>query len=212
MPLLQSCGMLCWIIKLLMRKIYFIVLLLACKFAFSQSTNQIINIPDSLTNEKEIRIYKFVAITNYSELFRIYQTKDKNWNVEFFKCYRAVNEKEKNRFEKIQVALKTDFDLLWLKIINTDIENLADWDQIKYKLKKKGEITIERGEYNLNWEKLKVMDGQYYEAKIRNGNKLNTVSYSNPEIYLEHYPEVDELNSFVELLNLLKSEFYEIKE
>ncbi len=81
MPLLQSCGMLCWVIKLLMRKIYFIVLLLACKFAFSQSTNQIINIPDSLTNEKEIRIYKFVAITNYSELFRIYQTKDNSTTV-----------------------------------------------------------------------------------------------------------------------------------
>ena len=101
-----------------MRKIYFIVLLFASKFAFSQSTNQIINIPDSLTNQKEIRIYKFAAITNYSELFRIYQTTDKNWNVEYFKCYRAVHEKEKSRFEKIQVTVKTDFDLLWLKILN----------------------------------------------------------------------------------------------
>ena len=194
-----------------MRKIYFIVLLLASKFAFSQSTNQIINIPDSLTNQKEIRMYKFAAITNYSELFIIYQTKDKSWNVEFFKCYSARNENEKSRFEKIQVTVKTDFDLLWLKILNTDIENLADWDKIKYKLKKKGEITIERGEYELNWQKLIVMDGQYYEVKIRNGNKLNAVSYSNPETYFEHYPEVDELNSFVELLNLLKGEFDEIK-
>lgn len=194
-----------------MRKIYFIVILLACKFAFSQSTNQIINIPDSLTYQKEIRIYKFAAITNYSELFRIYQKTDKSWNVEFFKCYRARNENEKSRFEKIQVTVKTDFDLLWLKILNTDIENLADWDKIKYKLKKKGEIIIEHGEYELHWQKVSVMDGQYYEVIIRNENKLNKVSYSNPERYLEYYPEVDELNSFVELLNLLKGEFDELK-
>ncbi|GAA4073277.1 hypothetical protein GCM10022389_18490 [Flavobacterium cheonanense] len=194
-----------------MRKIYFILLLFASKFAFSQSTNQIINIPDSLTNQKEIRIYKFVSITNYSELFRIYQTTDKNWNIEFFKCYRAVNEKEKSRFEKIQVTVKTDFNLLWLKILNTEIENLADWDKIKYKLKKKGEITIESGEYGLTWEKISVIDGKYYDVIIRNGNKSNTVSYSNPETYFEHYPEVDELNSFIELLNLLKGEFDELK-
>ncbi len=194
-----------------MRKIHFFVLLFACKIAFSQSTNQIINIPDSLTNQKEIRIYKFAAITNYSELFRIYQTKDKNWNVEFFKCYRARNKNEKSRFEKIQVSVKTDLDLLWLKILNTDIENLADWDKIKYKLKKKGEITVERREYELHWQKVAVMDGEYYEVLIRNENKSNTVSYSNPEIYLQNYPEVDELNSFVELLNLLRGEFDEIK-
>jgi hypothetical protein len=194
-----------------MRKIYLIILLFTSKLVFSQSTNQIINIPDSLTNEKEIRIYKFAAITNYSELFRIYQANDKKWNVEYYKCYRATNEKEKSHFEKVPVIVKTDFDLLWLKILNTDIDNLPNWDRIKYKLKKKGEITIERGEYELNWQKVTVMDGKHYEVMIRNKDKLNIVSYSNPENYHEYYPEVDELNSFIELLNLLKAEFDELK-
>ena len=194
-----------------MKKIYLIILLFTSKLVFSQSTNQIINVSDSLTNEKEIRIYKFAAITNYFELFRIYQATDKKWSVEYFKCYKATNEKEKSRFEKIPVIVKTDFDLLWLKILNTDIDNLPSWDAIKYKLKKKGEITIERGEYELNSEQLRVMDGEYYQVFIRNGNKSNTIHYSNPEIYLEYYPQVDELNSFVELLNLMKTEFDELK-
>lgn len=195
-----------------MRIILFILFLFIGTVTFSQSTNQIINIPDSLTYQKEIRVYKFAALTNYSELFRIYQKTDKSWKVEFFKCYSARNENEKSRFEKIQVTVKTDFDLLWLKMLNTHIENLADWDKIKYKLKKKGEITNERGEYELHWQKVSVTDGQYYQVIVRNGDKLNKVSYSNPETYFEHYPEVDELNSFVELLNLLKEEFNELKE
>ncbi|SHF67952.1 hypothetical protein SAMN05444377_11583 [Flavobacterium fontis] len=195
-----------------MRIILFILFLFIGTVTFSQSTNQIINIPDSLTYQKEIRVYKFAALTNYSELFRIYQKTDKSWNVEFFKCYSARNENEKSRFEKIQVTVKTDFDLLWLKMLNTNIENLADWDKIKYKLKKKGEITNVRGEYELHWQKVSVTDGQYYQVIVRNGDRLNKVSYSNPETYFEHYPEVDELNSFVELLNLLKEEFNELKE
>lgn len=195
-----------------MRIILFILFLFIGTVTFSQSTNQIINIPDSLTYHKGIRVYKFASLTNYSELFRIYQKTDKSWNVEFFKCYSARNENEKSRYEKIQVTVKTDFDLLWLKMLNTDIENLADWDKIKYKLKKKGEITNERGEYELHWQKVSVTDGQYYQVIVRNGDKLNKVSYSNPETYFEHYPEVDELNSFVELLNLLKEEFNKLKE
>ncbi|MBY0486749.1 MAG: hypothetical protein K2P85_06130 [Flavobacteriaceae bacterium] len=109
------------------------------------------------------------------------------------------------------IIVKTDFDLLWLKILNTDIDNLPNWDKIKYKLKKKGEITIERGEYELNSEQVKVMDGESCIVMIRNKSKLNIIAYSNPETYFEYYPEVDELNSFVELLNLLKTEFDELK-
>ena len=55
------------------------------------------------------------------------------------------------------------------------------------------------------------MDGKYYEVMIRNKDKSNIVTYSNPETYFGYYPEVDELNSFVELLNLLKTEFDELK-
>lgn len=194
-----------------MKRNYLIILIFVSKFVFSQTTNQIINIPDTLSNEKEIRVYKIAEITNYSELFRIYQTADKKWNVEYFKCYRARNEKEKSQYQKVPIIVKTDFDLLWLKILNTDIDNLPDWDKIKYKLKKKGEITIERGEYELNSEQVKVMDGESFKVMIRNKNKLNIIDYSNPETYFEYYPEVDELKSFVELLNLLKTEFDELK-
>lgn len=194
-----------------MKRNYFIILIFVSKFVFSQTTNQIINIPDTLSNEKEIRVYKIAEITNYSELFRIYQTTDKKWNVEYFKCYRARNEKEKSQYQKVPIIVKTDFDLLWLKILNTDIDNLPNWDKIKYKLKKKGEITIERGEYELNSEQVKVMDGESCKVMIRNKNKLNIIDYSNPETYFEYYPEVDELKSFVELLNLLNTEFDELK-
>lgn len=194
-----------------MRKNYLIILIFISKFLFSQTTNQIINIPDTLSNEKEIRIYDIAEITNYSELFRIYQATDKKWNVEYYKCYRATNEKEKSRYEKVPIIVKNDFDLLWLKILNTNIDNLPNWDKIKYKLKKKGEITIERGEYELNSEQVKVMDGESSIVMIRNKSKLNIIAYSNPETYFKYYPEVDELNSFVELLNLLRTEFDELK-
>jgi hypothetical protein len=49
------------------------------------------------------------------------------------------------------------------------------------------------------------------ELKVINGKVWIEYGNKNPETYFEHYPEVDELNSFIELLNLLKGEFDELK-
>ena len=107
-----------------MRKIYLLIIFVfASKTTYSQlaeSVNKIVNVTNSLTYNKEIRIYEFAAISNYSELFRIYQLSEKNWKIEYFRCYRAANKTEINKYEKIPINVKIDFNLLWLKIVNSD--------------------------------------------------------------------------------------------
>lgn len=57
--------------------------------------NKFINISDSLTFTKELRIYKHFSTTNGSEVFRIYQLKDKIWKIELYKFYDALSSNEK---------------------------------------------------------------------------------------------------------------------
>ena len=169
--------------------------------------NEALKIPDSLGWQKEIRIYKFAAISNYRSLFRLYQDDDKKWKTEFFKYYYFLNEPEKTKIENIQISAESDFDILWLKIIDSDIVNLPQWKDIEYKLKESGEIKLDRGEYELTWRKKVIMDGNSYLISIRNGDNYNKITYPNPKEYFNYYPKIDELESVNQLLNLVEKEF-----
>jgi hypothetical protein len=168
--------------------------------------NDALKIPDSLGWQKEIRIYEFESITNYRSLFRLYQAEDKKWHIEYSKYYYSLNNNKEDKVVNIKVSAKSDFELLWLKILDTDIEHLTQWRNIEYKLKEKGEIKFERGEYDMVWKSKRVLDGQSYMVEFRNGDNFNSITYSNPKEYLNSYPNVDELNSLNELLQLIEDE------
>jgi hypothetical protein len=168
--------------------------------------NDALKIPDSLGWQKEIRIYEFESITNYRSLFRLYQTEDKKWHIEYSKYYYSLNNNKEDKVVKTKVSAKSDFELLWLKILDTDIEHLTQWRNIEYKLKEKGEIKFEHGEYDIVWKSKKALDGKSYMVEFRNGDNFNSITYSNPKEYLNNYPNVDELNSLNELLKLIEAE------
>jgi hypothetical protein len=185
-----------------------LVFLLLCNLTFSQShfaINKDIDITDSLTYEKELRIYKSEATTNYRTVLRLYQLRENEWRVDFYQYYAATQGKATN-FNKSTINLTSDGELLWLKILNTNIDYLANWDAIEYKLKEKGKIMYDRGRYDMLWRTSTVIDGENYNVIVRNGKRLNDITYSNPRNYLDKYPKVDELSDFVELLTLMKTE------
>src|SRR6476620_11024995 len=97
--------------------------------------NDALKIPDSLGWQKEIRIYEFEGITNYRSLFRFYQTDDEKWHVEFSKYYYSLKNNKDDKVVNIEISAKSDFELLWLKILDTDIQHLTQWRNIEYKLK-----------------------------------------------------------------------------
>jgi hypothetical protein len=192
-----------------MRNIQHLIIFLFCIGVSAQNLKVInyeLKIPDSLTFDREIRIYRGFGITNLTEVFRMYQDNSDSWKIENYKYYQVVGEMEKSNIEKTQPKTKNDPELIWLKLLSTNVIDIPNMTNIEYKMEKRGEIKLVDGEYEIVSEKLSIMDGIGYLVKIKNFDKNNEIYYGNPEIYLKHYPEIDELNYFSELLNILRTE------
>jgi len=184
-----------------MKKITFFSLLLTCTLVFSQ--NQKIQIPDSL-HTQEIRITKSGSFGN-AEILRIYFNSNSNLILELF-------EKDKDgKFELVKnktLPREDNYDeKLWLKILMTDIHHIADYQGILYKFKKDKEIMFFKDKWTIFYNTTHSVDGVGYEIEISGEEKYNSVRYSNPDSFLKTYPEIDELKSVVDLLNLIRNEF-----
>ena len=190
------------------------ITLLYSIFAFSQNISEInasLKISDSLTHQKEIRIYKKIEITNYSELIQLY-FENKKWTALQYKYYASSNENMHPTIEKIKLNTNQDLELVWIQILATNIEFLPNQSEIEYKLRGKLEIdTLANGEYEYGYAKTLVIDGTDCTVFVKNNTKSNKIIFDNPERYLELYPEVDEINDYCNLLKLINSTFSILK-
>lgn len=173
--------------------------------------NKVLEIPDILEFEKEIRVYKDYSITNTMEIFRMYDEGKNDWIVvkySYSKRFKAVTKIDELHFPKENTGkLKPkDANLIWLNLLLTNVEFLPDMVNIEYKLSTPF-IDLEKGEKIFNRKKVHVTDGAGYQVYIKNGKIKNNFSFYNPETYLKYYPKVDELISYNELLSILKKEF-----
>jgi hypothetical protein len=178
--------------------------------AFSQNISKInsnLKISDSLTHQKEIRIYKKEDTTNYNELLQLY-FENKKWNAILYKYHDSVNEYVPLKIEKVKLSTKKDLELLWIQILATNIEFLPNQSEIEYKLRGKLEIdTLSNGEYEYGYKITNIIDGTGYTVFVKNHTKTNNITFSNPESYLKLYPNVDELIDFCTLLKIINSTF-----
>ncbi len=197
-----------------MVKYYFIFLFFTLFNCFGQEVyeiNKVLEIPDTLEFQKEIRIYKDYAISNTIEIFRMYDEGKDNWKVQIFsysKNNKAVTKIDVITFPKENIGkLKPkDAYLIWLNLLLLDLEFLPDLKEINYKLKSSS-IKFEDGEYVTIKNIKTVTDGESYKVFIKNGSIENSFSFDNPESYLKYYPTVDELISYNKLLSIIKKEF-----
>ena len=176
-----------------------------------QKFDSILKIENLKLHSKEIRVYKDYSTSTGLELFRFFQDEHEKWFVEF---YETIAQNLGNNEFKIKIRKKNlnslkNLEVIWLNLYYSDIMDLPDFEEITYKLRpKKVEISIEEG--NLVMEKTNrsiILDGISYYVQINNGEKNKELEYPNPESYLKKYPEVDELISFEEFLNIIKEEF-----
>lgn len=101
-----------------------------------------------------------------------------------------------------------DGDLLWLKILNTDILHLPQWNDIQYKLRSKDEgYEIIGDKWVAYSSRMRVTDGTSYIVQISDNKAKNEIKYSNPKAYLKYYPNVDELVAINELLEIIANCF-----
>jgi len=192
-----------------MKKRFIIILVFLICNLYSQDykkINKFVNISDSLTFTKELRIYKHFSTSNGSEVFRIYQLKDKTWRIELYRFYDAITPNEKPKFTLEYLHSDSNLNQFWFIILDTHAEFLPDIKAIDYKLKEKTIFESDKDEYG-STKKIAFIDGIGYIAFIKNYNKVNQFSFANAEGYLEYFPEVDELNSYSSLLKLIRTEF-----
>lgn len=180
---------------------------------FSQSfakLDSILKIRNVELRSNELRVYRQHSTTTGLELFRFYQDKNKVWKADFYQTVAKRNSKNEIdiRITKEKLNSLKNFELIWLQILNSDILFLPKFDKIEYKLKQKNnDFEIVDGEISNTIRTISILDGKGFYIRIKNGNRFNEIIYPNPESYLKHYPNVDELQSVNELLDILRSEF-----
>ncbi len=119
----------------------------------------------------------------------------------------------KDEFEKIPpklIFLKSQKSLeeIFVNIEAKNIKYLPKEENFQYK-KSKNEVVYDYDEkaFLIQTKVSSVLDGTGYLVKYKSGKQVNEFNYSNPETYLKTYPEIDELNSFVDILNDIRKEF-----
>ncbi len=197
--------------------ILFLIPLLSLNL-YSQNLSEInsdFNITDSLTYETEVRIYQGDGITNYSSLFRMFKDKSKKWTAEFHEHYARVNGQVEMRTEKQTLKSKGDLEFVFQNFLRSHILNLPSLSEIQWKLVTRGDVEKvkrkyrgkEIEEYELMSKRIAIVDGEGFKVQVKGWDKVKEFEFSNPDGYLKHYPEIDELIYMCEILNLIRNEF-----
>jgi len=191
--------------------IFFFLIILNCFGQEVSEINKIIRIPENLESQQEIRIYKNYSTSNRIDILRMIKNNENEWIVYKFyysKNFKSVTKIDELRFPKESIGkLKPkDAELIWLNLLMTNIEFLPNMEAIRYKFGKP-HIDFDKGERGISRNKKHILDGTEYKVYVRNGKIENSFSFDNPESYLKHYPTVDELISYNELLSVMKKEF-----
>jgi len=151
--------------------------------------------------ENELRVYSTSSFNMITKLFRFYK-EDNEWYAE---NYTDLQTYPKKPMTKQIIELKESPELAWLTILDSDILYLAQWDDIRYKLQdKSGTYMFSRGKWYSPASRWAVLDGGSYIVQISDNNKKNEIKYPNPQRYLELYPNVDELISINQLIDIVE--------
>ena len=179
-------------------------------FLQAQNVDNLANITSEL-KETEIRIYKDRGITNSGNVFRIY--KENNiWKAELIQWF-LPKEISKDEFEKIPPKLyvlksQKSLEEIFVNIEAKNIESLPKEETFEYKKSRNKVVFDEDFQAFITTKTVSsVLDGTGYLVKYKSGKQVNEFNYSNPETYLKTYPEIDELNYFVDILNYIRKEF-----
>ncbi|NDI98207.1 hypothetical protein GWA97_03885 [Flavobacterium sp. LaA7.5] len=195
-------------LEMIKSKINIFLLFLCCVIQAQtvEEINSFIGLSDSL-HRTEIRIYKRYSITNGTELLRLYESKENSWYAEMYYFYNEIEGEVETHYEREELSNYDDFELIWLNIANSCILYLPPWDEIKYKFEGKREIYCGEDGYLYSMTHTAILDGVDYKVFVNSEGKYNFIDYSNPEAHLERFPEVDELISFIQILEAVRAGF-----
>ncbi|NRA91890.1 MAG: hypothetical protein HRU26_04255 [Psychroserpens sp.] len=178
--------------------------------------NADLNLPDSLQNKIEIRIYKDRGTANYTSLLRMFKKDSNDWLIEFYEHFETAYKQSELVTRKTILKSLNDMECVYLNLLRSHILNLPNFTHIFWKLGKRGEVkkvkTKYRGKLIEEYQFLQdrgsyLLDSNGYHVQVKSWKSTNEFSFSNPDYYLKQNPEVDELIFMSEILNIIKTEF-----
>jgi len=176
-----------------------------------QSADKLANLSLKIDNVSEIRIYKDRGIKNSGFVFRIYN-ENKDWKSELIQWF-LPKQLGNDEFENINpivtiLGSKKSLSEIFRNIEAKNIKYLPKEETFEYK-KSTNKVVFddEEKELLISNQKSSIIDGTGYSVKYKSYNQENEFKYNNPESYLEIYPEINELNYFVDILNYIRKEF-----
>ena len=202
----------------MLKNIFIILVFLSTTGIFAQNIKQIntdLKLTDSLSYNREIRVYQDQGITNYTSVFRIYKDSIE-WKVEFFEHFAKVRPQDTLKIKKRDLKSKNDKEFVFENLIRSYALELPDMERIEWKLESRKEVikqidTSRRGEISIFYwtpiSKMSTTDGESFFVQVKTYNGTNTFSYGNPDLYLKRYPNVDELIYMCEILDIIRTEF-----
>lgn len=201
-----------------MKNIQILIIFLFSIGISAQNTTEInsdLKLSDSLTYETEVRIYQGGGITNYSSLFRMFKNNSDKWTAEFYEHYAKVNRQAELRTKKRTLKSENDMEFVFQNFVRSHILDLPSLSEIQWKLVTRGNVEKvkkqyrgkEFEEYELTNNKIAILDGEGYKIQVKGWNRANEFEFSNPDGYLKHYPEIDELIYMCEILDTIRTEF-----
>lgn len=180
-------------------------------FLKSQNVDSLANIPSQL-KENEIRIYKDTGNTDVGHIFRIYK-ENKIWKAELVRWFLPYKI-SKGEFKTVSPIVKIlnskkSLEEVFVNFQLRNINYLPAEESFKYKKTNAKLVVFDKDEkaFVIQQKLLEISDGTGYLVKYQFGKEHNEFSYNNPESYLEEYPDIDELNDFVDILKYIRKEF-----
>lgn len=187
-----------------------IIILVFCSILNAQNIDELARIPSEY-KEREIRIYKDRGITNSGFVYRIYEDKNK-WNAEIIQWFlpKQISSDEFERVNPVKRNLvsKENLEKVFINLEALNIGFLPMEDAFEYK-KEKNEVIWDEDnkQFVIQTSKTAILDGTSYSVVYQSFKNYNEFTYSNPERYLEKFPDIDELHSFQEILKYIRVKF-----
>jgi hypothetical protein len=161
------------------------------------------NIEQASYNDVDLRVFLDPGITNGGHVIQIIKNKDRWVGVKYDYILRIRNgsvTKKIRRTTRTKVK-PSDWNRLWSRLRELDILTLPDQEAIRNKLRK--EVTTIRGK---GYSAIAVNDGSGYDLLVKNENTISKYSFHEPWTYAEHYPDVDEVRKYSEIIATLERE------
>ena len=174
----------------------------------NQALSSLLKLPAIQQSNIEVRAFKDRGITNGGEVL-ILRNVDSGWEAFLYKYYYKMSKRKVlNKLRKMDIIPllpKSGWSEFWNALKENQLLSLPDDHLIEDK--KRGPAEYNKIRKAVGYKKVHILDGTSYDVEVKVNGLLRYYSYRNPESYLEHFPQVEELQNFSNIIRLIREEF-----